>query len=153
MTWTKSDIRAARKAELAPILLARGYRLQPAGNGNFRILPAQSRVEGPAQSRVEGPAQSRVEGPALSDSERSRTSGVEGPNPDDPSRPSGIAVKQNYWVWPESDMSGNTIEFFLLVERKTFQDAMSIISPYLHHDPSEQHLREERGNEPDILSR
>jgi len=83
------------------------------------------------------------------------------PDPDDPSRPSGIVVKQNYWVWPESDMSGNTIELFLHVDRKTFQDAIrlrrtlprhvSIISPYLHHDPSEQHLREERGNEPDIL--
>jgi hypothetical protein len=39
MTWTKSVIREARKADLVPILLARGYRLLPAANGNYRVLP------------------------------------------------------------------------------------------------------------------
>jgi hypothetical protein len=39
MTWTKSDIRLARKADLVSILTDRSYRLYPLGNGNFRILP------------------------------------------------------------------------------------------------------------------
>ena len=39
MTWAKSVIREARKAELAPLLSARGYRLLPLDNGNYRILP------------------------------------------------------------------------------------------------------------------
>jgi hypothetical protein len=40
MNWTKSDIRRARRVELAPLLLARGYRLQELMGGNHRILSA-----------------------------------------------------------------------------------------------------------------
>jgi len=132
MTWTKSDIRAARKVDLADILTDRSYLLYPLQDGNFRILP----------------------------------------DPDYPSRPSGIILKQNYWNWPASAkprgedgpdrdlsgpvpareaMSGNTIEFFLFVEGKSFQDAMRIIAPYILNDPSERNLREERGNVPETL--
>jgi hypothetical protein len=121
MTWTKSDIRAARKADLVDILTDRSYLLHPLQDGNFRVLP----------------------------------------DPDYPSRPSGIIVKQNYWSWPDRDlsgpvpareaMSGNTIEFFLYVEGKTFQDAMRIIAPHIHNDPSERNLREERGRDPETL--
>ncbi len=46
MIWTKpvqrfaaSAIRAARKAELPPLLSTRGYRLRPVQNGNFQVLP------------------------------------------------------------------------------------------------------------------
>lgn len=38
MIWTKSDIQQARKTDLAPLLIRRGYRLQPTLNGNFKIL-------------------------------------------------------------------------------------------------------------------
>jgi len=48
MIWTKSAIRAARKAELAPLLIDRGYRLLPLSNGNFRILPAPDDQSTPA---------------------------------------------------------------------------------------------------------
>jgi len=48
MTWTKSAIRAARKTELAPLLLDRGYRLGPLPYGNFRILPDPHHPTAPA---------------------------------------------------------------------------------------------------------
>ena len=41
MTWTKSDIRAARQVDLAPILASRGYRLQSLKNDNYGIVPDQ----------------------------------------------------------------------------------------------------------------
>ena len=42
MTWTKSAIREARQADLAAILISRGYRLHPQKNGNFSIVPDQN---------------------------------------------------------------------------------------------------------------
>jgi hypothetical protein len=48
MTWTKSDIRRARKADLPAILTDRGYRLYPLPNGNFRILPDPDDPAAPA---------------------------------------------------------------------------------------------------------
>ena len=88
MTWTKSAIREARKAELLPLLLQRGYRLQPRLNGNYTVLP----------------------------------------DPEVPTRPAGLLVKANYWTWPERDLSGNTIDFFVQVEGQTFHQAMAIIT-------------------------
>jgi len=38
MTWTKSDIRAARRKPLAPILQARGLQLKPLSAGNFLVI-------------------------------------------------------------------------------------------------------------------
>jgi hypothetical protein len=43
MTWTKSAIREARKAELVPLLRQRGYRLQPCPNDNYTVLPDPAR--------------------------------------------------------------------------------------------------------------
>ena len=39
MTWTKQQIRDARKIKLVPILIERSYRLYPLKNDNYRILP------------------------------------------------------------------------------------------------------------------
>ena len=130
MTWTKSDIRAARKADLVDLLTDRSYRLYPMANGNF-LVTAKPQGE---------------DGRVL-------------PDPDDSSRPScpehrrgvGIIIKHNYWVWPERDMSGNTIDFFLLIEGKSFHQAMQIICAGHDYDASERDLREERGNVPKIL--
>ena len=36
--WNKSEIRAARKIELAPLLARRGIRLQPLREGNFCVV-------------------------------------------------------------------------------------------------------------------
>jgi hypothetical protein len=38
LPWTRSEIRAARQTPLKPILVNLGYRLEPAGQGNDRIL-------------------------------------------------------------------------------------------------------------------
>lgn len=37
-TWSKAQIRAARKVELAPLLAERGLRLQPRGEENFCVV-------------------------------------------------------------------------------------------------------------------
>ena len=37
MTWTRSEIRAARQAPLQPILETLGYRLEPRANDNYAI--------------------------------------------------------------------------------------------------------------------
>jgi len=36
--WTKSEIRAARKTALAPLLQTQGMSLQPLPGGNFRVV-------------------------------------------------------------------------------------------------------------------
>lgn len=48
MTWTKQQIRDARKVELVPILLERSYRLYPLKNDNYRILPDPDDPDAPA---------------------------------------------------------------------------------------------------------
>ena len=111
MTWTKSAIREARKTDLAPLLSARGYRLQSLDNGNYTIRP----------------------------------------DPDDPSAPAGLVVKQNFWIWPDRQLDGNTIDFFIHVEGKSFYEAMRIITDGHDYDRSGQELREECGNAPKIL--
>ena len=111
MTWTKSAIREARKAELAPLLSGRGYRLLPLDNGNYRILP----------------------------------------DPEDQSVPAGLVVKQNFWIWTDRQLDGNTIDFFIQVEGKSFHEAMRIITQSHDYDRSGQELREQRGNAPKIL--
>ena len=37
MTWTRSEIRAARQAPLKPLLERMGYRLSQTGNGNYLV--------------------------------------------------------------------------------------------------------------------
>jgi hypothetical protein len=110
MTWTKSAIRLARKAELAPLLIDRGYRLYPLSNGNFRVVP----------------------------------------DPDDPSVPAGLILKQSFWIWTEKNIAGNAIDFFTRVEGTSFHQAMEIITANHHYDLSERKIPEERGNVPKI---
>ena len=73
------------------------------------------------------------------------------PNPDHPSAPAGLVVKQNFRTWPDRQLDGNTIDFFVHVEGKTFHQAMQIIAADHDYDASEQKGREERGNTPKIL--
>jgi hypothetical protein len=88
MTWTKSAIRAARQADLAPILTGRGYRLHPLTNDNFGIVPGAEHTAALA----------------------------------------GLVVKRNFWTWPDHDLSGNTIDFLVKVEKLTFHQAMKVIT-------------------------
>ena len=36
----------------------------------------------------------------------------------------GILLKENYWRWPERELAGNTIDFFIKVLQRTFHQAM-----------------------------
>jgi len=39
----------------------------------------------------------------------------------------GILIKASYWRWPERDLSGNTIDFYLNILGLSFNDAMKEI--------------------------
>ena len=36
----------------------------------------------------------------------------------------GLILKESYWRWPERDLAGNTIDFFIKVLGFSFNDAM-----------------------------
>jgi len=40
----------------------------------------------------------------------------------------GLLIKENYWRWPDHDMSGNTIDFFTQVLRMSFHATMVAIT-------------------------
>jgi hypothetical protein len=46
----------------------------------------------------------------------------------EPAQYPGLLIKENYWRWPDRDMSGNTIDFFTQVLRTTFHAAMVAIT-------------------------
>ena len=39
-----------------------------------------------------------------------------------------LVVKHGYWRWPERELQGNAIDFFMAVEGRTFHQAMEILS-------------------------
>ncbi|MCK5845063.1 MAG: hypothetical protein KAG97_10170 [Victivallales bacterium] len=40
----------------------------------------------------------------------------------------GLVIKNSYWIWPEKELSGNTIDFFVKVPGMSFNDTMKHIS-------------------------
>ena len=36
----------------------------------------------------------------------------------------GLIVKESYWRWPERDLAGNAIDFFVQILKMNFHDAM-----------------------------
>ena len=40
----------------------------------------------------------------------------------------GLLLKDSYWRWPERDLAGNTIDFFVKVLGLSFNDAMRQIT-------------------------
>jgi hypothetical protein len=40
----------------------------------------------------------------------------------------GLVVKDSYWRWPERDLGGNTIDFFVKVLGMSFHNAMKAIA-------------------------
>ena len=40
----------------------------------------------------------------------------------------GLIVKDSYWRWPDRNLAGNTIDFFVQVLGKSFDDAMRHIT-------------------------
>jgi hypothetical protein len=80
-TWTKEQIRQARRKPLVPILKERGYHLRQMPKDNFRV-------------EDEG----------------------------------DLVVKKSYWVWESRELKGNAIDFFMLVECRSFNEAMEILT-------------------------
>lgn len=84
MTWNKSEIREARKKELAPLLQSRGLQLKPLTNNNYLVAEYDD-----------------------------------------------LVVKKSYWRWPSRAIGGNAIDFFMLVEGKTFNQTMRVLTDTL----------------------
>lgn len=63
----------------------------------------------------------------------------------------GLLLKASYWRWPHRHLAGNTIDFLIQVEGKTFHQAMHIITATSDYDPLGQQLQEERRNDREIL--
>ncbi len=42
-----------------------------------------------------------------------------------------LLVKKGYWRWPSKGIEGNAIDYFVLVEGKSFRQAMDILSAAL----------------------
>ena len=40
-----------------------------------------------------------------------------------------LVVKDSYWVWPSRRLQGNAIDFLMLVECRSFHEAMEILAP------------------------
>ena len=40
-----------------------------------------------------------------------------------------LVVKDSYWVWPSRQLQGNAIDFFMMVECRSFHEAMEILAP------------------------
>lgn len=79
--WSKEQIRAARRVQLAPRLHKRGLALRDRGGGNFEPLAYP-----------------------------------------------GVLIKASFWRWPERDMAGNAIDFYVNVLGVSFADAMKELS-------------------------
>ena len=45
-----------------------------------------------------------------------------------------LVVKDCYWVWPSHQMKGNAIDFFMLVECRSFNEAMEILADENEHN-------------------
>jgi len=39
----------------------------------------------------------------------------------------GLLIKESYWRWPQKNMAGNAIDFFVQVRGLTFNEAMRLI--------------------------
>ena len=39
-----------------------------------------------------------------------------------------LVVKDSYWVWPSRQMKGNAIDFLMLIECRSFSEAMDILA-------------------------
>ena len=80
MIWKKTDIRKARKVELAPVLKNRGLTLASRNNGNHVVAEHDD-----------------------------------------------LIIKDSYWRWPSRGTSGNAIDYFIVVDDKSFNEAMTIL--------------------------
>lgn len=45
----------------------------------------------------------------------------------------GLVIKHSYWAWPDRNIAGNAIDYFVKVEGMTFNQAMQIITATGHY--------------------
>ena len=107
--FSKTQIRSARKVNLAPLLIQRGYRLQPTGNNNFALITQGSRL------------------------------------------PNDIVIKDFYWISKSRNLSGNAIDFFVLLEGLPFHKAVGIIAAASPTTPTATITQSELGHDPKSL--
>ena len=48
----------------------------------------------------------------------------------------GLIIKDSYWRWPERDLAGNAVDFFMRVLGLSFHDAMRHTSPASSGSPA-----------------
>lgn len=39
-----------------------------------------------------------------------------------------VVIKDNYWFWKENQSAGNAIDFFVIIEKKSFAESMAILT-------------------------
>jgi len=54
----------------------------------------------------------------------------------------GLVIKHSYWVWPDRNIAGNAIDYFVKVEGMTFNQAMQIITATGHYDATGSNPRQ-----------
>ena len=54
----------------------------------------------------------------------------------------GLVIKQSFWIWPDRNIAGNAIDYFVKVEGMTFNQAMQIITAAAPCDASGSESRQ-----------
>ena len=49
-----------------------------------------------------------------------------------------LVVKQHYWTWPTKEIHGNAIDFLVLVEGKSFHQAMQILAAHIGQEGEQE---------------
>jgi len=54
----------------------------------------------------------------------------------------GLVIKHSFWIWPDRNIAGNAIDYFVKVEGMTFNQAMQIITASSHCDATASESRQ-----------
>ena len=54
----------------------------------------------------------------------------------------GLVIKHSFWIWPDRNIAGNAIDYFVKVEGMTFNQAMQIITATGHYDTTGHEFRQ-----------
>ena len=118
--WTKTLIRQARKTDLAPILINRGYRLQPLKNNNYEVRCDQN------GKSLAGLVIKNNYWICYDNKLAKRPAWSAGPSTGSATLTTGPL------------RAGNSIDFFMKIEGLSFHQAMKVIAPGTDYDASER---------------
>ena len=54
----------------------------------------------------------------------------------------GLVIKQSFWIWPDKNIAGNAIDYFVKVEGLTFNQAMQVITAAAPYDATGSNPRQ-----------